>query len=201
MTDGESNAGKLGELDFMEMVSTRWTGDEAELALPALEKARDGFVEGRDYHFGIGEMCQQRVDILDTLIAAATDLKQRRVVQDVVPPAPEVDLSQIRYGNATGADIVDCRKYRHALWPIARRNNGVVDLGKAAALIVAVMKPHGDHDSMKAGLGKFVRSDPRWERVSRGQYRLLEMEASEDENHPDEIPERRAGEGPALKAA
>ena len=201
MGDGMSNYGQANEKDLMEMVIGRWTADEAESALPALEKARAGFTEERNYHIEVGEMCQQKVDTLDTIIAVARNLKQEQAVQDSIHQPPKVDLRSVRCGNATADDILHCAKYRHALWSIARRNDGIVVLADATNLILAVMKPHGKHDSMKGALGKFMRTDPRWERVTRGQYRLLEVGNSEDEKSTN----RRAGkdtEGdPARKAA
>ena len=201
MEDGMSNYVQVNERDIMEMVIGHWTADEAESALPALEKARVGFAKGRDYHLEVGEMCQQKVDTLDTIIAVAKNLKQEQAVQESVHQPPKADLRNIRCGNATADDILDCAKYRHALWPIARRNDGIVVLADATNLILAVMKPHGKYDSMKGALGKFMRTDPRWERVTRGQYRLLEVGNSEDEKSTN----RRAGkdtEGcPARKAA
>ena len=108
-------------------------------------------------------------------------------------------LSQVRCGDAVAADIEGCKKYRHALYPIAKCNNGILELKGATALIMAVMKPKASHNSMKASLGKFMTSSSDWERVSRGIYHLL-PEGREAESVP-EVVGRKLAEGELIRAA
>lgn len=203
--------GHVPELDFVEMVVKRLSRGQISIAQPFLETVKEVMVEKKDFHSGIVDFhsgivkeCQETISILDKLVAAANEMVGHQEAdqepQEAVDQEPQqVDLSQVRCGDAVAADIEGCKKYRHALYPIAKCNNGILELKGATALIMAVMKPKASHNSMKASLGKFMTSSSDWERVSRGIYHLL-PEGREAESVP-EVVGKKLAEGELIRAA
>ena len=165
MANQISIVGDVPELDFAAMVMEHLSGDEAVMALPFLKGVRFAVAVKEDSHLGEAKKYQKTLETIDEMTAVALEMvghqeqqeaeQEPLVVKEQEPQ--EVDVSQIRCGNATAADIKACRKFRHALAPIARRNGGLLDLKDATDLIVAVMKPKSNRASMKANLGKFLR--------------------------------------------
>ncbi len=213
MGNRRSIVSEVQELDFTEMVLEHLDGDEFSLAIPFLEKARMVMIEKKNFHSRIADECQEAVNGVDKLIAAATEQlaheEEQEVVQEqiaelkeqeLVQEPQEVDISEIRCGNATAADIADCKKYRHALEPIARLNGGFLELKGATALIMAVMNPKTSSNGMKASLSKYMSTDHRWERVNRGVYRLLDS-GDEDDGAAEVTSEGQASSDPVREAA
>ena len=187
--------------------------DEADMTMPFLNGIRAAVVRKEQFHLAQVKKLGLTRQVVDDLIAVALDMvghDKQQEVEEVIEDQPrvgeekaprKVDLSEVRCGNATAADIAGYQKYRHALWPIAAKNDGIIDLAEATDLILAVMKPHGTHNGMKSNLGKFLRTDPRWERISKGQYRLLEVNASEGGESPISTVTRFSEGGPTREAA
>ena len=208
-----SIVGDVPELNFVAMVMEQLSGDEAVMALPFLKGVRFAVTVKEDFHLGEAKKYKKTLETIDEMTAVALEMvghqeqqegdQEPLVVKEQEPQ--QVDVSQIRCGNAMAADIKACRKFRHALTPIARRNGGLLDLKDATDLIVAVMKPKSNRTSMKASLGKFLRGDTRWERVGKGRYRLLEVDPPGDGKSSmsmdDELADAKKKRGPIRQAA
>ena len=160
-----SVVGDVPELEFVEMVMENMSGDKVSLAVPFLEVARIAMIEKRDFHREVVRECEETVESIDRLLDAATKICEFPETQGADQAARQedqepvqVDMSPPRCGNATANDIIHCKKLRHALAPIARRNGGVLEVGGATELIMAVMKPKGNSTNVKSSLAKYIRS-------------------------------------------
>lgn len=213
MENRQAIVGEVRELDFTEMVLKHLDGDEFSLAKPFLEKARMVMIEKTNFHSGIANECKEAVYGLDRLIAAANEQlgheKEQEIFQEhiadqegqeAVQEPLEADISEVRCGNAAASDISHCKKYRHALAPIARLNGGFLELQGATKLIMTAMNATIPHNSMKGSLSKYMRGDPQWERINKGLYKLLEVGGADD-SASEVIDEELAGGNPVLKAA
>lgn len=160
--------------------------DENRAGLKFLQKSRalvDEMTESRDHHAALVDEYEGGIATIERFIgvvAKAVDERKESEKAQKLEKAQEPDMWSVTCGKATAKDIKNCRKFRHALEPIAKRNGGVLELGPAVDLIMAVMKPKSDKVTMKGSLGKFIRTSTRWERIGRATYRLMEVGDDKD---------------------
>lgn len=155
------------------------------------EKARDSIdrlIAAATEQVGISEesaVNQVVGDVAEEEISEAAGMPEEEISEVADVPEEEIpvaigELSKgdvgVRCGQATASDIEHCKKYRHALVPIAKRNGGYLDVEGATKLIMSVMETKTTHHSMKGSLVRHMRDESWWEEAGKGLFKLLEVD-------------------------
>ena len=87
--------------------------------------------------------------------------------------------NEIVCGNTRLSDIVGCPSQRRAMYIVGEMNGGVIDLNRAAALVVAAGMSKTDVRTVSATLHNFMSNSPDFEWTSPSFFRLRSDDDSE----------------------
>ena len=100
-----------------------------------------------------------------------------RVNGYVEPEANNAD-NELVCGNATLSDLVGCPSQRKAMYIVAEKNGGIIELNAAAALVVAAGMSKTDVRTVSATLHNFMSNHNDFEWIGPSRFRL-----SPDDEH------------------
>ena len=93
-----------------------------------------------------------------------------------------IDSLDITCGNATLSDISGCKTQREAIFVIAERNFGELDLKAASDLIQASGMSKATSRTIAGSLHSYVSKSPDWEKIGPSKFRLVKDEAPSHES-------------------
>lgn len=88
----------------------------------------------------------------------------------------DVTKSQLQLSMIDISLIVNAQNQKEALKVIAKQNQGVVNLTKAADLLIRAGRAKGKRRNLISTLWGFVHDSDEWEKASKGNYHLKEAD-------------------------
>ena len=123
----------------------------------------------------VKEAITSELDSVEDLIATLTRFIAILSDEELPDATLQIDAAdEVLCGKATVADIAHCSSQRQALYVIAERNDGVLMLNAASALIVAAGKSRSTARIVSGSLHSFLSQSNDFEWIGPSVFRLKE---------------------------